>query len=145
MMMMLFQVPVNYLAVLLSGVAAMVIGYFWYGSLFGKVWMKGMGISTAQSKKGMKDAPTTYTLMFVASLIEAYVLAHFIWYAAPGNGTLLISIKTAVWAWFGFIAVVLFSKYLFAAERKLTLLYIDAGFFLVSLLAMGTIFGLLGQ
>ena len=46
---------VNLLAVLVSGVAAMVIGALWYSPLlFGKLWMNGMGFTEAKMKE-MKE------------------------------------------------------------------------------------------
>ena len=136
-----FQVPVNYFAVLLCGIVSMVIGYLWYGPLFGKAWMKLVGFTSEKMAKAKKNMAQTYVLMFISSLIMAYVLAHFIWYAAPGSNTLFISIKTALWAWVGFIATVSTSKYLFSPDRKsLKLLFIETGFYLVSLVVMGVIF-----
>ena len=39
------MVPVNYLAIIVSAVLMMVIGYVWYGPLFGKRWATLMGLS----------------------------------------------------------------------------------------------------
>ncbi len=139
-----FQVPVNYFAVLLCAIASMVIGFLWYGPLFGKQWMKLVGMTAQHMAKAKKDMPQTYTIMFISSLVMAYVLFHFIWYAAPGNYTLLISVKTAIWAWLGFVATVSLTKFLFSPERKsVKLLFIETGFHLVTLIAMGIIFYLL--
>ena len=62
--------PINYLAVVLAALAAMVIGFVWYGPLFGKQWMALMGF-TPQSmdeakKKGMAKS---YILMALGSLV----------------------------------------------------------------------------
>lgn len=119
-----FLVPVNYLAVLISAVLAMVVGYFWYG-------------------RKMTATPKTYTIMFISSLVMAYVLAHFIWYAAPGSLTLFISIKTAVWAWLGFVATVSFSRWLFSDEKSWQPMAVESGYYLVSLVVMGVVFALL--
>ncbi len=128
----MFLVPVNYLAVLLCGIAAMVIGFIWYGPLFGKG-------KVAKAKAKMTKA---YAIMFLASLLMAYVLAHFVWYAAPGSLTLLISVKTAVWAWLGFILTFGVSQFLFSA-KPIKLLAIDTGYYLVTLVTMGVIFAVL--
>lgn len=116
----MFLVPINYLAILLCGIAAVVIGYLWYGPL--------------------KGTPKTYGIMFVSALVMAYALAHFVWYAAPGSLTLFISLKTAVWAWLGFVATTSLSRFLFSPEKKsINLLAIDTGYYLVTLLVMAAI------
>lgn len=132
-----FMVPVNYFAIILCGVFAMMLGFLWYGPLFGKQWSKLVGLTKDKMMEANKDMPKTYGLMFGASLVMAYVLAHFVWYAAPGHLTLFIALKTAVWAWLGFVATTAVSKYLFTPEKKpLKLLVIDSGYYLVSLLIM---------
>ena len=37
------EIPINYLAVLAAAVSNMVLGFLWYGPLFGKTWSKLMG------------------------------------------------------------------------------------------------------
>ena len=134
-------VPVNYLAVLVCGIAAMVVGYLWYGPLFGKDWEKLVGLTAEKKAKAKKVMAQTYSVMFVTSLIMAYVLFHVIWYAAPGSYTLFIAIKVAVMAWLGFVVTVSLTKYLFTPDRKpIKLLCIETGYQLVSLIVMATIF-----
>ncbi len=139
-----FQVPVNYLAVLLCGISSMAIGFLWYGPLFGKEWMKLVGLTAEKQEKAKKSMEQNYTAMFIASLVMAWILFHFIWYAAPGSSTLFISIKVAIYAWIGFVATVSYTKFLFSPERKpVKLLFIETGYQLASLIAMGIIFFLL--
>src|SRR5258708_4258429 len=140
----MFLVHVNYLAVLLCAVASMVIGFLWYGPLFGKEWMKLVGMTKGKMLAANKEMPMTYGLMFVSSLVMAYVLAHLVWYAAPGSLTLLISVKTAIWAWLGFVATTSLTKHLFSPDRKpVKLLVIETGYHLANLVVMGIIFGVL--
>lgn len=139
-----FQVPVNYLAVFLAGVSNMVIGYLWYGPFFGKPWMKYVGFTPEKMKKAQKNMGPAYGVMFAGALVMAYALFHFIWYAAPGSYTLFISVKTAVWAWLGFIATTMLSGMMFLPEKKSFKLYlIDSGYYLVSLMVMAVIIFLL--
>ncbi len=127
-------IQVNYLAVVLSAVAAMIVGGIWYGPLFGKEWMKLVGMSKANVNK--KEMPKLYGIMFLGVLVEAFILSHFIHYA--GAYTLFNGIKTGVWAWIGFVGVVMLGNYMFA-KRPLKLFYIDAGYALVNLMIMGAI------
>ncbi len=41
----MIQVPINYLAVVVAAIANMVLGFLWYGSLFGKQWIKLSGFT----------------------------------------------------------------------------------------------------
>ena len=34
------NIPVNYLSVLVATIAGMVVGFIWYGPLFGKTWIR---------------------------------------------------------------------------------------------------------
>jgi magnesium-transporting ATPase (P-type) len=139
-----FLVHINYLAVVLSAVSSMIIGFLWYGPIFGKTWAKMVGMTADKMEKTKKDMPKTYGIMFTASLLMAYVLAHLVWYAAPGSLTIFISVKTAVWAWLGFVATTMLTRFLFNPEKKpVRLLVIDSGYYLVNLIVMGVIFGVL--
>ena len=136
-----FQVPVNYLAVLLCGISNIVIGMIWYGPFFGKEWEKLVGLTKEKKELAKKNMPQTYFLMFLSSLVTAYALFHFIWYAAPGSLTLFISIKTAMWGFVGLVLPISLEKYLFSPDQKpIRLLSIEVGYHLVSLLMMGVIF-----
>lgn len=136
-----FLVPVNYLAVFIAAVVSMIIGFLWYGPLFGKKWSKLVGFTPEKMEKAKKEMSKSYGAMFILSLITAYVLYHLIWYAAPGSYTLFIALKTAIWAWVGFVAPVSLSKFIFSPEKKsLNLYFIETGFYLVSLLAMALVF-----
>ncbi len=140
----MFLVPINYLAVLVCGVAAMGLGFAWYGPLFGKEWEKMVGMTKEKMEKAKATMPKRYGLMFVSSLVMAYVLDHFIWYAAPGNVTLLIGVKTAVWAWLGMIATFALSRFVFSPEQKpVKLLFVETGYYLVTLVVMGAILAIL--
>ena len=128
------MIQVNYVAVLLAAVSAMVIGSIWYGPLFGKAWMKLTGVSKEDVNK--KEMPKLYGIMFLGALVEGYILSHFIHYA--GAYTVFDGAKTGVWAWLGFVAATMLGSYLFA-KRPVKLFYIDAGYALVNLMVMGAI------
>ncbi|MEO8637777.1 MAG: DUF1761 domain-containing protein, partial [Candidatus Taylorbacteria bacterium] len=93
---------INYLAVLVCALAAMAVGFVWYGPLFGKAWMKIMGAEsmTAEQKQSMKKMMGgMYFLQFVLSFVTAGALAYHIsnW---AGNAS---SLGIALCAWFGFV------------------------------------------
>ncbi len=129
------MIQVNLVAVVIAAVAAMIIGFVWYGkTLFGKTWMKLTGVTEADAKSG--NMAMLYGSMFIGALVEAYVLSHFIHYA--GAYSLVNGIKTGLWAWLGFVAPVMMGSYMFS-KKPMKLFYIDGGYALVNLMVMGAI------
>ncbi|CAM1349563.1 DUF1761 domain-containing protein [Tenacibaculum insulae] len=62
----------NFLMCALAAVVPMIIGFVWYGPLFGKAWMKEMGF-TEESLKGGNMA-LIFGLSYVCSFLIAFVL-----------------------------------------------------------------------
>lgn len=96
-------IVINYWAVLVSGIASFVLGGLWYGPIFGKLWIKLSNWSEkdmeAAKKKGMA---LPYFMTFLASLLTAFVMAHFVYYTKAitwQNG-----MQTGFWIWLGFVA-----------------------------------------
>lgn len=139
------EIVVNYVAVLLAGVASMVVGFLWYSpSLFGKQWMALMGHTEKSLEAAKKEMNKTYTISFVASLLMAYVLSHvmtmsmnFFHYDPLPTG--LIS---GFWMWLGFVAPVQLTDVLFGSKSP-KLYAINTGYQLASLLAMGAVLGMM--
>lgn len=131
-------VDINYWAVLVSALAAFGIGAVWYSLLFGKQWMQLMNINlAAMNKPEMKKKATRgYVIMFIALLVMAYVLAHFVDYAdanSIGEGIL-----AGFWIWLGFLATTMLGSFLWE-DKPLALYLINVGHYLVVLLVMGAI------
>ena len=138
------QIPINYLAVGGAAIASMVIGFLWYGPLFGKMWMALSGITqeqiAASKKKGMTKQ---YALMFVGSLVMAYVLAHALVFASAYLKTSGVSagLMAGFWNWLGFVAPVTLGSVLWEGKSP-KLWILNNGYYLVSLLLMGVILAL---
>jgi len=130
---------VNYVALLVAGVASMIIGYLWYSkTLFGNQRMKLSKVSEADIKAASKEMPKLYGTMYLASLVMAYVVAMFI--SKIGVTDVMGGVTVAFWAWLGFIATTMLTGVLY--ERKpLNLYFINAGYQLVTLVVMGAILG----
>jgi hypothetical protein len=62
----------NWLAIIASVVAAMVLGMIWYGPLFGKPWMKLVGLT---QKDAEKDMAQSMILGLLNSLVIAVVIS----------------------------------------------------------------------
>lgn len=135
---------INYWAVLVSAVAAMVLGGLWYGPLFGKTWMQGMGWDPNNKElmdKMKKSAGTAYPQQFVGALFTAFVLAHVIWAfraALPPMSDLASALQAAFWCWLGFILPVKYGDKLWGG-KKLKYVSIDLAYYLVLLIVMGII------
>jgi hypothetical protein len=131
---------VNLLAVLVSGIAAMVVGFIWYSPiLFARPWMVLMGYDP-NDKAGLeemrKSASKTYSIAFVLSLISAFVLAKIILVTTVDSA--LYGMKIAFAVWLGFVTTVQLTAVLFA-KKPFKLYAIDTGYQLVCYLLMGVI------
>ena len=106
---------VNYLAILVAAIVTNIIGFLWYGPLFGKQWMKLSGISMPKGKKPSMAKPMV--INFVASLVTAYVLSLFV-----VGGTISSAIATGFLIWLGFFAAIMLGSVLW--EMKPFSLYL---------------------
>lgn len=131
------EFEINYLAVLASGVIMMVLGYLWYGPLFGKPWMKLVGITKSDMEKSKKKSMVKeYVLMAISSLVLAYVFDHIL--IAFGSSTLVMALQGAIWTWLGFVATTMLGGVLWL-KRSLNLYFIDAGYYLVGMILIGIV------
>lgn len=139
------DVEINYVAVLLATLSSMVVGSIWYAPpVFGNMWMR---LANLKQRDLEKNGFKPILISIVASLVMAYVLAHFTFLAhqfyLSEYSFFATSLITATWAWLGFTAARFITHDAFEGRRKkLTLLNITHE--LVTFLAMGLIIGLLG-
>lgn len=137
------DIYVNYLAVLVAAIANMVLGFLWYGKLFGKQWMALSGRtqqSIEQTKANSGGMWKPYTLAFIGSLVMAFVLRHSIVFAAYYMDMTGIQpgLTTGFWMWLGFIAPITLGTVLWDG-KSWKLWFLTNGYYLLSLLIMGTI------
>ena len=137
---------VNYLAVLVAAIAAYVVGFLWYGPVFGKKWMALMGLSEKDKEKAkQKGMAKAYVATFVSMLVMAYVLGSLmgpvltLFAAYTGLGALTGAVGGA-FVWLGFFATTMLGK-VFWEGKSWTLYVLDAGHYLVTLVVMGAILG----
>src|ERR1051325_5495316 len=135
------MVPINYLAVLVSAIAAFVLGFLWHGLIFGKVWIRLSGFTEAHMAAAKAKGMTgSYILAFVGNLVMAYVLAHAVIFGSAYLNTTGVSmgLSAGFWNWIGFIAPVTLGMVLWQGKPwKLWLL--NNGYYLLALLVMGII------
>ena len=121
-----------YWSIIVAAIAQMIIGYLWYGPLFGKIWMR---LSKAKMNS-KKSAIPSYVWMFVGSLVTAYILkiVLLVFPFASASGVTL----TAVLLWLGFNVPVLLGSILW--EGKSFKLYaLNTLYYLVSYIVMAQI------
>jgi hypothetical protein len=134
------SVHFSVIGITLAVISSIIVGMFWYNSaVFGKRWMKIVGLSEADMKKGMARIMPGVILV---ALITAYVLSIFIAYTHGylGGSWLRAGFVSSLLAWVGFAATTVFAHGLFEPRDK-KVLYINAGNRLVTLVAMGLILG----
>lgn len=126
---------INYLAVLAAAISTFAIGGVWYSPLLWQnAWMKANRLTEADL--GGAGQARIFGLAFVFAVVMALNLAMFLnapdtttaWGAAAGA-------LTAIWVVLGIATVALFER------RPPAYMAINGGYWLVSLVAMGTILG----
>lgn len=135
------MIDVNFVAVIVAAIASFVLGWLWYSPLlFGKMWMKEMGVSQAEQEKGKKEMQKKMLPVMVGGLISqlvmAYVLAHVIamgMLAEIGSG-----ISSGFWMWLGFVATVQLGMILWEG-RTVKYYLINVTYWLAGLIAMAAI------
>ena len=137
---------INWLAVLVAGISAFVLGGIWYSpALFGKAWMTENKMSVDDVKKG--NAGKIYGWSFVLSLIMSANLGMFL-ADAPADCPANCVVKTdiawgitagflaGIWVFCGLAIVALFE------HKSARYIFINGGYLVVALTLMGAILGL---
>jgi hypothetical protein len=127
---------INYWAVVVSAFSAFIVGWIWYGPLFGKLWMKLNGFTEEELKEGGLPMPVMMGVNYMATILAAFAIAMFI--GADAN------------AGFGVFAGVMIAIFWIATNRLNDVLYerkpwglyfINVGYNLVIYAIMGGILG----
>ena len=126
---------VNLIAVLLCGVASLVLGGLWYSPiLFAKPWQQAAGLSDAQAKSG--NPAIIFGGAFVLSLVAAYVFGMFLGPDMPLAGTVGAGFAAGL-CW---VAASFGINYLFE-RRPLKLWLINGGYHTLQFTLFGLILG----
>lgn len=92
---------INYISIVIATVAQFIIGFLWYGPIFGKLWGKIHGfdkLPKATQQKMMKSMGPFYVLQLLVTIITTIVLAIFITYQPTWNAYAM-----AGFFWIGFV------------------------------------------
>jgi hypothetical protein len=132
---------IHWLAVLVAGLAAFMVGGVWYSALFSKAWMAARGV-TKESMEGAKgNVKMLFGITFVLDIFMAFVLDHVLGTYQPTPDlrlTLLIAGGLAL----GFVIPSMIVNYLYQQASR-NLILIDAGHWFFAFLAMGAVLSLM--
>ena len=130
---------INIWAVIVSAVAAFMVGGLWYAAIFGKAWARLHGYDAGQLKEMEKTQARTFGLFFVCDLVTATVLSLIIpnLVAEPSA---LSGVGVAIVLWLGLGATETASQNA-AHSKPLPAYLIDVSHHLVYLVVMGAIIG----
>lgn len=136
---------VSYGVVLACAVIAMLLGAVWFGPLFGKKWMEANELNpddVARRAAMQKKAGPLYFIQFLLSLLQLYILAHFVkgWTDASG-------VETALWIWLGFIMPTIAGASMWnmhSTKVKWIMFLLQSGYQLITFIIFGFLLGYFG-
>ena len=139
------NIQINILAVLIAVVANFVLGFLWYGKLFGRPWAAEMGYSMDE-KPPASEMIKGMVFMIIGNFLMAWVFAHnmAVWnpvtWGLPPSGMSPAANATmaAIFTWLGFY----FPGDLGSTtweRRSWKLFFINTGYHFVSLLVVAMI------
>lgn len=135
------QQSINFVTVLTCGVLSMVLGALWYGPLFGKRWMRLIGINSNNKKSQQemqKSAGPLYLAQFLLVLFQIFTLAYFY---KDINENLII--QYTLWIWLAFVVPSLAGAIMWTNEKnvlKWERFFIQTGYQLICFTLFGLIF-----
>ncbi|MBA9026771.1 MULTISPECIES: DUF1761 domain-containing protein [Bacillaceae] len=126
---------VNYLAVLITTMITMVLGFLWYSPvLFGNTWLNQIGLKKEEMSGG---SPLTYILTALTALVGSFVLALLLTMMKETTmmSGMIVGLLIGV-----SISVKIGMNFLFES-RTIGLYFITIGYHLVTYLIAGIIIG----
>ena len=124
-------------AILASGAASMIVGFIWYGPLFGKSWGRYSGWTEEKVKTvPAKSMALTYGLTLMAAVVSS--LALTVLSRSLGASTAMDGLLIGLLAGVGLVAMALATNFLFE-RRPLGFWLIVSGYEIVYLAAAGVI------
>ncbi len=127
---------INWLAVIIAALVSFVIGWLWYGPLFGKKWMELNGFTKENIQEGGLSMPVILIVNYVATALAALALAMFIGAEANAGFGIFAGVMIAIF-WIGTSRLndVLYEK------KPMGLFWINVGYYLVIYAIMGAVLG----
>ncbi|WP_440998803.1 DUF1761 domain-containing protein [Fodinibius sp. SL11] len=131
---------INMFAILAATLSTFLVGWLWYGPLFGKSWMNVVGLSEEQVQQG--NMAKIFGFAFLFELIMAFNLAVFL----TGSPEAAEMMNATMGAFYGFLAG--FGWVFFALavnglyeQKSWKYIFINGGYWTVTFTIMGLILG----
>ena len=139
---------INYIAVVVAGVASFAFGAVYYMTL-ARPWMAAIGKTEEQVKS--ESSPVVYIVAIISQLVMAFMLAGVLGHMIPlGSGdaaapsvTLANGLITGFCIWLGFVLTTMLINHGFQGQKR-ALSVIDGGHWLGVLFLQGAVIGLFG-
>ena len=130
----------NFLAIIVATLSTFVVGWLWYGPLFGNAWINAIGMSEEQLQEA--NMGKIFGLAFIFELIMAFNLAMFL----TGTPEAAEQMNASMGAFYGFLtgfgwiffALAVNSLY---EQRSWKYILINGGYWSVAFTIMGLIIG----
>jgi hypothetical protein len=126
---------INWVAVLVAVITFQALGFLWYGLLFSKMWLAGMGKTREDISGGAGAAMVTG---IISSAIAAVALALLL--TLGDEPDLELGITLGAIAGVGFIASSMVTSAAYE-EKNPTVLWLGIGYQLAGMIVMGAILG----
>lgn len=131
---------INFWAVLVATLSTFVVGWLWYGPLFGETWMNATGLSEEQIRQG--NMGKIFGFAFIFELFMAFNLAMF-FYGSPEGAEMINAGSGAFYGFltgFGWIFFALAVNSLYE-QKSWKYIFVNGGYWTVSFTIMGLILG----
>lgn len=133
------MIPVNYWAVLLAALFTIVLGFLWYGPLFGRPWMRLAGIAAETLKPGILD----FVVWIGGALLMSFGFANVLEPSSVYTHMrgVMSGLATGFWIWLSFVVPVT-AGIVFSERKPPALWLLTASYYLVALCGIGAILAL---
>jgi hypothetical protein len=129
---------ISWLGVLVAVVASQIIGFLWYGPLFGKPWMAALGKTQEEMSATGTGLPQAIIGGIIASIVSALALATIL--TMSDSPDVESGIKIGLLVSVGFVSMNAWSGGLFEGRNQ-TLTWINVAYSIVTYTVMGAILG----
>lgn len=131
---------INIWAVLVATLSTFLVGWLWYGPLFGKAWMSAVGLSEEKIQQG--NMAKIFGFAFLFELIMAFNLAVFL----TGSPEAAEMMNAQMGAFYGFLAGFGWVFFVLAVnslyeQKSWKYIFINGGYWTVAFTIMGLILG----
>lgn len=128
---------VAFFPILAAGIAAVVIGFFWYHPrVFGAAWMRLAGVTPEMAERGKRRMVPYTILSLLAAMTVAYVINYF--GIAWGVYDWIGALELAFWLWIGFVIPTSLGTVLWD-HKPVKLYFINTFYWLLALAAMALV------